>query len=44
MQNLIIFTAGNNKYNCDINSAILIEQNVKVQHASKVTWTSAISK
>ena len=29
---------------CDINSAILIERNGKVQHSSSVTWISAILK
>ena len=35
MQKITIFTGGSNI--CDINSAILVEQNGKVRHSSSLT-------
>lgn len=43
MQKLIIFTVIVNT-NCDINSAILIEQNEKVQYLFNVALNTAIVK
>ena len=42
MQKLTISTFGSNS--CNINSAILIQQNGKVQYSSSVTLNSAILK